>query len=145
MNKSGRIGALTESAVVRFFNDNGYPLVERRQLRGIDDAADLINFPGFLVEVKGGKAAEDASDQQVETWLDRLAEKLRRHGVQHGVLITKRRGIGYPSADRFWAIWRVQLINGEVTYRTTLADFLRLYKHGEFGDHTPQLLESGAA
>jgi hypothetical protein len=137
-NKSGRIGTQTEVAVVKVFHDHGYTAVERRRLQGINDAGDLANVPGFIVEIKGGAAAEQASDAQIEQWLDRLQEKLSQHKVPHGVLITKRKGIGYANASKWWAIWRVQLLIGEVTYRTTLADFLTLLKYGEF-------LESDAA
>lgn len=158
-NKSGNIGTATETAVVRVFQANGFPHVERRRLRGAKDCGDLTGIPGVVVEVKGGAAARTASDAQIEKWLDETAIERVNAGAQVGVLVVARKGIGLANADRWWAIMRTGHIGTHLTstpvvapvhgatVRLYLADALRMLRAAGYGDPLPAVpsQQQGAA
>lgn len=112
-NRPKNIGTAAETAVVRAARLHGFPNADRLTLTGNKDRGDVGLCPGVILEVKGGAAAKDASDYQIDMW---IAETLRERvhaGAAHGYLVTQRRGIGVPNAHR-WNAW------------TTLADLARL-------------------
>ena len=131
VNKSGNIGTAAETAVVRVFNANGFPHVERRRLRGNKDCGDLSGIPGVVVEVKGGNAARNASDRLIESWLDETQVETVNAGADIGVLIVARRGIGPANAGQWWAITRNR--HG-MTIRYYLADYLRWLRILGYGE-----------
>lgn len=127
VNKSKAKGTAAESAVVKAARTRGFPHSERVVLHGSTDQGDIRLTPaltaGVVVEVKGGKAAERASDQQITAWLAETEKERVNAGAALGVLVTRRPGIGLPNAHRWWAHW-------------TVADFLDLV--GATGlDHRP--------
>lgn len=103
MNKSGDIGTKTETAVVKVLQQF-WPNAERRRLKGAGDQGDVITVPELVWSVKGGKAAERASDAQIDQWLDELWQQIKNADAHVGVLVVKRKGIGYANAHRWWAI-----------------------------------------
>lgn len=131
VNKSGSIGTAAETAVVRVFNANGFPHVERRRLRGRYDMGDLTGCPGLCVEIKGGAAAKNASDAQIAAWLDETETERLNAGAYHGVLVVQRKGIGAPNAGRWWAVIRDG--HGAVV-RYYLADYLRVLRMCGYGE-----------
>jgi hypothetical protein len=99
------IGTATETAVVRYLQTAlGVPEVERRRLRGREDAGDVAGIPGLAWSVKGGAYAQRASDLDVARWLAE-AETQRRHArADHAVLVMKRAGYGAARAGHWWAV-----------------------------------------
>lgn len=117
MNRSKAIGTAAESAVVKAARTRGFPHAERVVLHGNLDQGDVRLTPGLtagvIVEVKGGHAAENASDGQVAKWLTETQAERIHANADHALLVTKRKGIGHENAHR-WSAW------------LTLWDFRRL-------------------
>lgn len=103
-NRPKNIGTAAETAVVRAARLRGFPNADRLTLTGNKDRGDIGLCPGVILEVKGGAAAKDASDHQIDMW---IAETLRERihaGAEHAFLVTQRRGVGAPNAHR-WHAW----------------------------------------
>jgi hypothetical protein len=111
------IGTAAESAVVRYVRTAGFPLAERRALRGALDAGDLTGTPGVCWSVKAGQMAKAASDGLVQLWVNELMGQVANAGADVGVLVVQRRGIGEANAGRWWGIMPPQ-------------HYLRLVLHG---------------
>lgn len=104
MSRSKQIGTDAEGAVVDFLKKNGWPYAERRILSGIHDKGDVTGTPGICWEVKGGAAAEGASDGQVAAWLVETERERVNAKASVGILVMKRKGIGRPRAGEWWAV-----------------------------------------
>jgi len=113
-NKSGNIGAKTETWACRAFNRLGFPYAERRRPEGEQDRADIAGMIGVAVQVKGGHAAEDASLEQIRTWLEDTERQRRVARADVGILICKRKAVGYANAHQWWCYFT------EDTYRAML-------------------------
>lgn len=139
-NKSGAIGTATAEAVVRFLRGAGWPAAERTALHGVNDVGDITGTPGIAWEVKGGAAAETASDGLVETWLADTERERLCAGANVGVLVLKRRGVGPANAGRWWAVVLVDgLANAIPTpitrpARLHLGDACDLLRHNGYGN-----------
>lgn len=101
---SRAIGTPVETAVVRYLQLNGWPYAERRALHGSKDLGDVTGTPGLCWEVKGGKAAENASDGLIDDWLVETEDERKNAGADYGILVTKRKGVGLASAGNFQAV-----------------------------------------
>lgn len=102
-NRPKNIGTAAETAVVRAATTRGFPYAERLALAGHLDQGDVRLAPWVHLEVKGGRAAEQASDTQIEAWMVELERELANANAMAGALITKRAGIGPANAHRWWA------------------------------------------
>jgi Holliday junction resolvase-like predicted endonuclease len=98
-NKPKAIGTAGETAVVNYLRTLGYSelRVRRVTLNGSHDLGDVHweveNGTLFVIEVKAGKAADEASPQQVQDWWgEAIAEAVAANGVP--LLVIKRRGYG---------------------------------------------------
>lgn len=106
------IGTAAETAVVNWAKDHGFPQARRLALAGADDQGDVELKPGWTVEVKGGRAAETASDLQIDLWLVETGQEFLAYTratrlpvpSMGTMLVTKRKGY---SADRagYWSAW----------------------------------------
>jgi hypothetical protein len=106
-NRPRKIGTATETAVVRFLRDNGWPHAERRSLKGTADQGDITGTPGLVWEVKGGEAARTASDLKIAAWLEETDTERVNAGADAGVLVVQRRRVGAANAGRWWAVVRL--------------------------------------
>lgn len=106
VNRPKNIGTAAETAVVNTCRRLGFPGAERRALHGAADLGDILLCPGVILEVKGGAAAKDASDLDIERWLDETETERTNAGAAVALLVTQRRGVGAPNAYRWWAHWR---------------------------------------
>ena len=102
MSKS--IGTPCETGVVNFLKAHGFPHAERRALTGTLDKGDIAGCIGICIEVKGGRAAEDASDGQIEKWLAETERERVNANADIGILVVKRRGISRTRAGEWWAV-----------------------------------------
>jgi hypothetical protein len=97
-------GTQAEVLVKRFFNEHGFPEAERRVLHGAKDVGDILVCQGLIAEVKGGHAAEEASDHQLRLW----CEETKREGVhaqaEHAILVVKRKGHGAAKVGGWWVV-----------------------------------------
>jgi hypothetical protein len=155
MNRSGAIGTRAETAVVRAISP-WWPHAERRRLRGSLDCGDITGTPGVAWEIKGGKAAQAASDGRVAVWLTDTERERQHARATHGVLIVARPGIGPANARRWWAIMPLRSVvqltagrgravpsvidagMGDVPIRMTVEDACRMLAHGGFGTVVPR-------
>lgn len=103
MSRSKDIGTVAESAVVAYLRAHGWPSAERRALAGAQDLGDITGTPGIVWEIKGGKAAESASDGLIEDWLAETVRECENARAELGVLVTKRPGYGPARAASWWA------------------------------------------
>jgi len=142
MSRSGDIGTKTAESVVRVMRANGWPDAERSALHGAKDRGDLTGIGrGLCVEVKGGHAAEQASDGQVLAWMAELDTECVHKGADVGVLVMKRKGVGHGNAERWWAVMWLHDIAVDpwdecprgIPVRMTLADACRLLRALGFG------------
>lgn len=104
---SRAIGTPTETAVVRFLQENGWPAAERRALHGSKDLGDVTGCPGLVFEVKGGAAAMHASDGQVDAWLAETEEERQNARADYGILVMKRKGVGFARAGWWTAVMKL--------------------------------------
>lgn len=106
------IGTADETAVARAFARNGFGQAERRSLKGTKDCGDIVGMLGLMVEVKGGKAAREASDNQIEQWmLHEVTPQTVNARADYGLLVTPRKGIGPTNAEQWWChFWLSDLI-----------------------------------
>ena len=143
MSKSKSIGTRAETAVRNYLLSVGYNPLEahRNVLKGKDDEGDvwLREKNGLIVfEVKGGKAAKDASFQQIGKWYEEAEKERNNADGRFGFLVTQRPGVGYPRAGDWWAYARLQdliylrtnldYVDGTLV-RITLAELVKLI-HG---------------
>jgi hypothetical protein len=143
MSKSKSIGTRAETAVRNYLLSVGYNPLEahRNVLKGKDDEGDvwLREASGLIVfEVKGGKAAKDASFQQIGKWYEEAERERDNADARFGFLVTQRAGVGYPRAGDWWAYASLgDLINlrtnleriDDILVRITLAELVKLI-HG---------------
>lgn len=109
MSKAKAIGTRAETAVRNYLLSAGYSELEahRNVLKGTDDEGDVWlrhQRLGLIVfEVKGGKAAKEASYQQIEKWYKEAEKERDNANSDFGFLVTQRAGVGYPRAGEWWA------------------------------------------
>ena len=125
MSKSKDIGTRAETAVRNYLLSVGYnPLdAHRNVLKGTADEGDvwLRESSGLIVfEVKGGKAAKEASYGQVEKWMQEAETERANANAKFGFLVTQRAGVGYPRAGEWWAYAKVQ----DIIYLRTHLDII---------------------
>lgn len=104
VNPSKQKGTATETAVTRLAMVSGFQFAERRALAGAADKGDILMCPGFVLEVKGGAAAENASEGQILNWLIETEKERINAGADRAMLVTKRKGYGADRC-RFWSAW----------------------------------------
>lgn len=109
MSKSKAIGTRAETALRNYLLSTGYTELEahRNVLKGSDDEGDVWlrdqNHGLIVFEVKGGKAAKEASHEQMKKWYGEAETEMENAGAAFGFLVTQRAGVGYPRAGEWWA------------------------------------------
>jgi hypothetical protein len=109
MSKAKQIGTAAETAVRKHLLSAGYSELEahRNVLKGTNDEGDVwLREPlrGLIVfEVKGGKAAKEASYGQIEKWFQETELEKHNAKAKFGFLVTQRAGVGAPRAGEWWA------------------------------------------
>jgi len=109
MSKSKSIGTKAETALRNYLLSIDYSELEahRNVLTGSDDEGDVwLREPkrGLIVfEVKGGKAAKEASYEQIKKWYSEAETEKKNASANFGFLVTQRAGVGYPRAGEWWA------------------------------------------
>lgn len=109
MSKAKQIGTAAETAVRNFLLSQGYSELEahRNVLKGTNDEGDVwLREPlrGLIVfEIKGGKAAKEASYGQIEKWFAEAKLEKENAKGNFGFLVTQRAGVGAPRAGEWWA------------------------------------------
>lgn len=149
VNRSKNIGTRSETAVVRAARAHGFPHAERRALRGRTDVGDVLLCPGVVAEVKGGQMARNASEADVERWLDETERERINAGAELAFLVVQRRGYGPERAGHWHAYWRhgwwARLIGyaGPVdpatVIRTSLASSLAALRANGWGDELEEV------
>ncbi len=106
MSKSKQVGTAAETAVKNAFIAAGFGDCRRVALAGGRDEGDLfVTAPSgtlMCVEVKAGRAAEQASTAQVAEWLAETERERMHSGADMGVLVRKRAGYGASRAGQWW-------------------------------------------
>jgi hypothetical protein len=118
-NKPRAIGTAAETGVVRYCKPNGFPHADRLALHGALDEGDVQLCPGVVLEVKGGKRAEAASDALVTAWLDETEVERRNRGADVAALVLKRKGKGAANAGAWWVYlpgWTFVYLAASVDY-----------------------------
>lgn len=137
-NKSKDLGTKAETATADAFNRGGFPLMERRTLKGIYDCGDLTGYPEICCQVKGGHAAWNASDLDIEHWMAAMEKQRVQAGATVGLLVVQRKSVGYPNAHRWWAyMWASQLSGNpqhNFPVRMLLEDALRWLRRAGYGE-----------
>ena len=98
------IGTAAETALVRYARSRGHSQARRIALAGSRDQGDVWLTEGIIVEVKGGHAAETASDERVRGWWGQTVTERDNHGVPVGVLVTNRAGYSGARCEA-WNAW----------------------------------------
>ena len=141
MSKSKSIGTKAETALRNHILSVGYTELEahRNVLTGSADEGDVwLRHPrlGLIIfEVKGGKAAKEASYEQVKKWFLEAETEKKNANARFGFLVTQRAGVGYPRAGEWWAYAKlgdlVHLHNSSLSdvgplVRVTVSDLMSL-------------------
>jgi hypothetical protein len=146
MNRPKKIGTASETATVRALRTLGFPQAERAALAGTADRGDITGTPGICWEVKGGDAARNASDGQINAWMAETEVERVNARADIGILVVQRKGVGASNAHRWWA-WTTsrtlaQLMEPsislfdeapDVPVRLLLADLARLLRWAGYG------------
>jgi hypothetical protein len=143
VSKSKDIGTWTETQVVKHARASGFPHADRHVLKGSLDEGDVWLDPTgrLIVEVKGGKSAESASDSQVRAWLDETERERQHAGASYAFLALKRAGKGAQQRGAWWAVCGLPHLadaydsarhslsgcNEGAVMRTTLDDMLSIF------------------
>jgi hypothetical protein len=106
------IGTRYETAVVKYLLGHGFPHAERRALAGAADLGDITGTPGIMWECKAGQAAYNASDGQVEAWLEECERQRMNARADIGVLVMDRRSYGLGRAGQTWAVFHGEALAG---------------------------------
>lgn len=133
MSKSKNIGTRAETAVRNYLLSAGYSelAAHRNVLKGSDDEGDVWlreeNHGLIVFEVKGGKAAKEASYGQIQKWYEEAETERRNASGSFGFLVTQRAGVGYPRAGEWWAYANLgDLIALRTGLRVTDSSLVRL-------------------
>lgn len=102
-NRPKAIGTAAETGVVRACRTRGFTGAERRALHGNQDLGDILLCPGIILEVKAGKAAQQASDTKITAWLTETETERDNARAAYGFLITARPGFSPARAQHWWA------------------------------------------
>ena len=150
VNKSKSVGTKAESAVVRAAQSRGFPMAERRALRGRHDVGDVLLCPGLVLEVKGGDMARNASDALVAKWLVETERERVNAGAEHAFLVVQRAGVGPRNAHQWHAYWTAggwaRLLGHKApgalagaTIRTSLESSLAALRANGWGDELEEI------
>lgn len=118
MSKAKSIGTRAETALRNYLLSTGYSELDahRNVLTGQADEGDVWlrdKDRGLIVfEVKGGKAAKEASHEQMKKWYKEAETEMDNAGAAFGFLVTQRAGVGYPRAGEWWAYGTL----GDISY-----------------------------
>jgi hypothetical protein len=104
------IGTRAETMVVNWVRTRGFGTAERMALHGTQDTGDIRLCPTVIIEVKAGAAANNASDKQIETWLDDTDRERAAGNADIGVLVTQRPRHGAARVGSWWAWTRVDTL-----------------------------------
>lgn len=86
-------GTRFESEVVAYLNGNGYPLAERRSLKGTLDKGDIVNGPpSFTLELKNEARLNLAG------YMAEAEAEAANAGTPYFAAVVKRRGKGAAKA-----------------------------------------------
>jgi hypothetical protein len=133
VNPSKAKGTAAETAVTRYARLNGFPLADRRPLKGNYDEGDILLCPGAVLEVKAGKAAQNASYNQVLAWLaETEAERVNAH-ADTAALVVQRKGYGTGRVE-MWSFWYQAKYPWPGVAMRTLANGLEMLRHSGWGD-----------
>jgi hypothetical protein len=98
VNKAKNKGTVAETLVKDHLNASGFPQAHRSALSGINDIGDIIGVESFTIQVKNHVTPH------IPEWL-RATEKQRCNGgMEYGVLIVKRQGIGARNVGAWAAV-----------------------------------------
>lgn len=147
VNRSKNIGTRGESGVVNFAKGFGFPWADRQPLRGNKDTGDVLFCPGFIGEVKAGRAAWEASDNQVAAWLAETEREQDHAGADIGLLIVARYR---QPVERWWGVMTIETMADltdsnhcpsapGVWVRMQLVQALRLARFSGYGDALPTI------
>lgn len=99
VNRSKAKGTSTETLVVGFLRENGWPYAERRALSGSLDKGDIAGMPGIAVEVKYGNGTLKIGPWLTETGIEQLNAR-----ADHGILVVKPFGLGEKNVHQWYAV-----------------------------------------
>jgi hypothetical protein len=100
-NPSKARGTAAETKVVKWLNENGWPLAERRALQGRYDTGDISGIGDVVIEVKDVRTEGTWSAHMTETEVER-----RNAGATYGVLLKRR--VGRPDVGEWYAVMPVK-------------------------------------
>jgi hypothetical protein len=149
VNRSKQKGTRAESGVVNYARTFGYPWADRQPLRGSLDQGDVLLCPGLVAEVKAGKAAWDASDNQIAAWLDETLREKKNAKADYALLVVARYR---QPVERWWAVLPshdLAVLNThegvpygpDMIARLSLKAALTLLRHFGYGDALPTVAE----
>jgi hypothetical protein len=127
--RSKDIGTAAETKVVRYLAANGFPYAERRALHGGQDLGDVTGIPDVVVEIKGGDAARNASDNQIEAWWGETETERINARAEVGLLVVAR---SRKNVRDWWAVLSAEHLTHlassrlGATYPTSAAVMVRL-------------------
>ena len=88
MNKSGRLGAEWETAIVNLLLERGWKYAERRRPAGKYDRGDITGVRGVVIEAKNTARFEPGS------FVDQAIHEANNAVADFGIAFVKRRGKG---------------------------------------------------
>lgn len=92
--KSKTRGTATETMVVRYLLENGFPKAERRALKGVDDQGDVTGIEGVCIEVKGDRS------NKISAWKAETVKEAQNAGVGMYLLVVR---VDYKPVERWEA------------------------------------------
>lgn len=118
-NPSKQRGTESETMVVKYLRDHGFPHAERLALAGAHDKGDIRVCPGVITEVK---AHREWSRGDVADWLRETDRERRRAYATIGFLVVR---VPRQPVANWWAVTRVGDAPIQFSYLDEYVDNLR--------------------
>lgn len=121
-----RMETATTGFLREFLDDDR---IERRRLRGANDAGDIAG----VRTIRGARVVLEVKDYngsvQVGPWLDEAEVERGNDDAEIGVVVFKRRGVGYTSAGEQGVLMTLETFAKLLTGGGTYAPVMVLDKH----------------
>lgn len=112
VNRPKQKGTAAETAVAKYLVARGFTGAERRPLHGSVDKGDVRVTRRIIAQVKAGKMAETASENQLDRWLEETTTQAINAGEDFlGILVTKAAGVSGDNAHNWYGHTTLAVLN----------------------------------
>lgn len=105
MTPSKQKGTKTESALVNWLKEHGWPYARRLALKGVRDEGDVTLGDGIPVAIESKAVAR----LNLAGWMKEIEAEVENSGAEWGFVVVKKRGTQDPG--EYYAVLPVKYLN----------------------------------